>query len=232
MLAAPLSLAAQGAHITFDVLEHDFGEIAELGGPATFKFIYVNSGVKPLVINTVETSCGCTSPSWSKKPLMPGQKGFVEVDFDPRERFGSFLKRITVKSNATEGDVYLYISGTVSDRLTSVSSEFPYVMFDLRLKTPTVRIGSVKVGRKSVTDIEVINPSRADLLIEPDADSLPPYIKIEALPSVLAPGEKGIIRTIFDSQGFGSLGFVKMEAPILINTYRYHLMIRGFVVEQ
>jgi len=230
LISAPIVLA-QNVDIEFEALEHDFGQIAELGGPVSHRFVYANKSDRPLVINSVEATCGCTSPAWSRKPVAPGQKGFVDVTFDPRERTGNFMKRVIVKSNAQNDVVELLIMGSVVARETPISAEFPYVMFDLRLKTPTVRIGSVKTGRTVIADIDVINPSRADLLIEPDIDSLPAGISIEAIPNVLKPGEIGKIRTTFDSAKWGNAGFVKAEAPFLINTYRYFLHVRGFVEE-
>ncbi|MCQ2249488.1 MAG: DUF1573 domain-containing protein [Bacteroidales bacterium] len=222
---------AQQADIAFETLEHDFGDIAELGGPVSFRFVYVNKGGKPLLIHSVEATCGCTSPAWSMEPVAPGQKGFVDVTFDPRERTGIFMKRVIVKSNARDQKVELMIKGTVVQRSTPLSAEFPYEMFDLRLKTPTIKTGSVKAGNVVITDIEVINPSRANLLIEPLADSLPAGVSVKAIPEVLRPGEKGLIRTEFDSGKWGARGHVKAEVPILINTYKYDLHLRGFVVE-
>ncbi len=227
---APM-LSAQAPNIAFETLEHDFGQIAELGGPVSFRFVYVNKGARPLLIHQVEATCGCTSPAWSMEPVAPGQKGFVDVTFDPRERTGSFSKRVIVKSNAADAEVVLMIKGAVVQRETPLTAEYPYAMYDLRLKTPTIKIGSVRPGASVQADIEVINPSRANLLIEPDTDSLPPGLAIEPIPAVLAPGQKGVIRARFNASGYGAMGFVKAEVPILINTYRYHLHLRGFVAE-
>ncbi|MCK4700035.1 MAG: DUF1573 domain-containing protein, partial [Bacteroidales bacterium] len=65
------------AAISFDKLTHDFGTFKEEDGNVTCKFSFTNTGSIPLVINRVIASCGCTSPAWSKEPVMPGRKGFV-----------------------------------------------------------------------------------------------------------------------------------------------------------
>lgn len=229
ILCLPAGVAAQNAEITFETMEYNFGDIPELGGPATFRFVYTNTGKKPLAISSVQTTCGCTSPAWSQEPVLPGKKGFIDVTFDPRDRTGSFSKRIIVGSNAATPEVTLYISGAVVPRPSPISKEYPYTMFDLRLKTPTIKLGKIQQNQTATNDIEVINPSKASLLIEPETDSLPPYIEIEALPSILKPGEKGIIRTRFNAGKYGQDGFVKIDVPILVNTYRYQLHFRGFV---
>lgn len=100
------------ATITFDKPEHDFGKIKE-GTLATYEFTFTNTGKAPLVLSNVQPSCGCTTPEWSKEPIMPGGKGTVKAVFNSYGRPGTFQKYITVKSNSTGGDVTLTFKGTV-----------------------------------------------------------------------------------------------------------------------
>ena len=65
----------------FDTLEHDFGTIIE-GERVVGYFDYKNGGGEDLLITSVESSCGCTTPGWSSKPLKPGERGRLEVIFD------------------------------------------------------------------------------------------------------------------------------------------------------
>ncbi|HOH24523.1 MAG TPA: DUF1573 domain-containing protein, partial [Bacteroidales bacterium] len=58
-------------------------------------------------------SCGCTTPSWTKDPVAPGQSGEIKVTYDTH-RIGAFSKSVTVTSNAVETpSVVLRISGEV-----------------------------------------------------------------------------------------------------------------------
>lgn len=98
--------------ITFDKPEHDFGKIKE-GTLASHEFTFTNTGKAPLVLGNVQPSCGCTTPEWSKEPIMPGGKGTVKAVFNSYGRPGTFQKYITVKSNSTGGDVTLTFKGTV-----------------------------------------------------------------------------------------------------------------------
>lgn len=100
------------ATITFDKPEHDFGKIKE-GTLATYEFTFTNTGKAPLVLSNVQPSCGCTTPEWSKEPIMPGAKGTVKAVFNSYGRPGVFQKYITVKSNSSGGDVTLTFKGTV-----------------------------------------------------------------------------------------------------------------------
>ena len=59
--------------IFFETVTHDFGEIIE-GSKAEFEFQFKNNGNSPLVLSNVSSSCGCTVPDWTKKPVKPGKK--------------------------------------------------------------------------------------------------------------------------------------------------------------
>ncbi len=77
----------------------DFGNIPQ-GKPAYHSFEVQNKGTTPLKIDTVHTSCGCTTPEWSKEPIAPGALTVVNVGFNA-ETAGAFEKIITLQYNGT-----------------------------------------------------------------------------------------------------------------------------------
>jgi hypothetical protein len=93
---------------------HDFGNIKE-GPQAQVDFNFINGGKEPLIIQNCSASCGCTTPNWTKDPIMPGQKGKITVKYDTKGRVGSFNKTVYIASNA-RGDkerYEIYIKGNV-----------------------------------------------------------------------------------------------------------------------
>lgn len=100
------------AHILFKEGSHDFGNII-FGEPAKFDFEFKNIGFDTLIISEVQSTCGCTIPKWSSDPVLPGEKGIVEVSYDTR-RSGFFEKGITVFSNADNYALLLVIRGNVT----------------------------------------------------------------------------------------------------------------------
>jgi hypothetical protein len=97
-----------GSKITFSKSEHNFGQ-QPVGKPVTYDFEFTNTGNKPLILTEVKASCGCTTPGWTKEPVMPGQKGSVKVQYN-MARENSFRKSVTVKT--ADGEIVtLYISG-------------------------------------------------------------------------------------------------------------------------
>src|SRR5580698_1591569 len=52
---------------------YNFGEVSE-GPQVTHEFKFTNTGKEPLVLSNVKASCGCTTPSWPKEPILPGKE--------------------------------------------------------------------------------------------------------------------------------------------------------------
>ncbi len=94
--------AMSQAVIKFDKTDHDFGKIYEKDGDATYDFKFTNVGDSALTVTNVKASCGCTTPSWTKTPVEPGQEGKISVKYSTRNRPGNFTKSITVNSNSSE----------------------------------------------------------------------------------------------------------------------------------
>ena len=87
-IVAPVKAADEKIEIVTDGLpkikfveeSHDFGNIKE-GTQATYEFKFTNTGNAPLILESVQASCGCTTPEWSKDPIAAGQSGKVIATF-------------------------------------------------------------------------------------------------------------------------------------------------------
>ena len=63
-------------------------------------FTVTNTGKKPLIIENVSASCGCTTPKKPEKPIPPGKSDRIEVGFHPRDgQLDAQEKSITVSAN-------------------------------------------------------------------------------------------------------------------------------------
>jgi hypothetical protein len=76
-------------------------------------FDYLNNGGAELVITSVEATCGCTSPNWSKEALRPGEGNRLELIFDASGRSGTQRKLVKVRSNAKNQQVTLIVKANV-----------------------------------------------------------------------------------------------------------------------
>lgn len=99
--------------ISFTKTVHNFGSI-QRNADAKIDFEFKNTGKSPLILKSVTPSCDCTTPDWSKDPIMPGKSGKIKVVYDTKE-MGVFSKTITVTSNAITNKIELTIQGEVYD---------------------------------------------------------------------------------------------------------------------
>lgn len=114
------SLVAYAQHeqpeIKFDKTVHNFGTFSEKTPVQTAVFAFTNIGKAPLIINQAIASCGCTIPSYTKEPIMPGEKGTVKVTYNGKGKFpGHFKKSITIRTNGKVEMVRLYIEGDMKE---------------------------------------------------------------------------------------------------------------------
>lgn len=107
-----LFAATPQSEIVFEKTVHNFGKFSESNPKQTCKFAFKNTGDAPLIINQAIASCGCTVPSYTKEPIKPGEKGEISVTYNATGRYpGLFKKSITVKTNAKQSLIRLYIEG-------------------------------------------------------------------------------------------------------------------------
>lgn len=97
--------------IVFNKTVHDFGELTQ-NAPAVCEFKFYNKGKSPLIVSNVHASCGCTVPSWSNKPIMPGDSGVIQVKYSTAAT-GAIDKLVDVFSNATQMALSLKLKGKV-----------------------------------------------------------------------------------------------------------------------
>jgi len=96
---------------SFDKVKHSFGKIKQ-GTPQSISFTLKNTSSKPLIIEQATAQCGCTTPEYSKAPILKGKSTPIKVTYNAANA-GPFTKTVTVKFlNITEPTV-LTIEGEV-----------------------------------------------------------------------------------------------------------------------
>ena len=81
--------------------KHLFGHVKE-GEKVSHAYTIRNTGAQPLMIANVQTSCGCTAPSYPKEPIMPGQEGEVTLEFNSAGKEGHVLKNALIIANTPD----------------------------------------------------------------------------------------------------------------------------------
>ena len=233
-LIAGLCFAIQGnaqfesPNIEFEEKIFDFGEVIESGGPVAHNFKFVNTGFVPLIINNVRTSCGCTTPEWTKEPVMPGQMGSIKVLFNPRSRPGPFDKTVTIKSNAEKSSVILRIKGNVitpksgdlsDNRFNYIRTKYRAKIGDLRLKNPHIAFNDMMKGETKKRVIDIANGSR-ETPIKVSFSSIPGFLEINVNPEILDPAQEGTIEFTLKSADIDEWDRIIHRLHVLVNDER------------
>ena len=108
----PAPVNPNAPKLIFPEDSYSFGEVPE-GPQVTHEFKFSNPGKEPLVLSNVRASCGCTTPSWPKDPILPGKEASILVTYNTQGRPGSFNKSITITSNSDTPNKVIYIKGEV-----------------------------------------------------------------------------------------------------------------------
>lgn len=97
-----ISASPGKAKILFTEETHDFGKV-EQGTQLEYSFKFTNDGDKPLVIEKVQPSCGCTGATvGEKKEYSEGECGEIKITFNTQGREGHQEKHISVMTNDPE----------------------------------------------------------------------------------------------------------------------------------
>ena len=102
-----------GMHLSINEMTHDFGTHPQYT-KTEFEFNIKNDSTLALVISNISTSCGCTTPTYSKRPVKSGKIATVKVAYDA-SRVGIFSKTIYVYTNFSTEPIELNIKGTMEE---------------------------------------------------------------------------------------------------------------------
>ncbi len=207
-----ISAAQENTTISFSRVFYDFGNIKELYGPVTYTFNFKNTGKKSLKITSVNTSCGCTSPAYSKEPVKPGDSGFVKVTFDPKGKSGSFSSQVTIRGNIVNSVSTLTIKAWVEPKPHTVEDEYDNPIGNLWFKSKHVTLGEIFSTAVDTARISFFNGSNKPIRIQ--FFTGPIWIKHSKLPVNLLPKQKGEIEIYYSAYLKNELGFVRDQIKL------------------
>ena len=97
--------------IKVDMEAYNFGKVKQ-GVPVTTYFTITNISDKPIVIESAQASCGCTTPEWSREPIAPNATTKIKVGYNAAAP-GSFTKPVTIKLAGIDATKQVNITGEV-----------------------------------------------------------------------------------------------------------------------
>lgn len=217
--------------IVFDKLVHDFGEVNEGDGSVAYDFIFRNTGTVPLIIQDVKTTCGCTTPEWTKSPIKPNSTGSIKVSYDAKGRPGIIDKTITVIHNSG-APIALKITGMVKALDRHPTLDFRHSAGQLRLSDMHINFSRIYSYEKAALTIEAYNPT--DKPVTVSFVDLPNYIKVSLSSKTVQPKNKMQITVSYDAANHKYFGFVSEQLSFIQNNNadkKYKLTLTANVEE-
>ena len=100
--------------LTFDKKMHDFGRLSQ-GESIAYSFKFTNTGNADLLISNCDASCGCTVADFPKKPMKPGEIGYITVSFNSAGKYGQEEQFVEVMANTQPSKTQLVIRAMVEN---------------------------------------------------------------------------------------------------------------------
>lgn len=202
MLSALLALPASAQKITTQHEVVDCGQVV-FNKPVTAEFVLKNDGHKPLVINNVLKSCGCTEVDYPKTGIAAGESFVIKAVYDAKQ-MGTFTKQVCLYTNADEEPFILSMRGKVVGSVVDFAGSYDETLGVIKSDAQEVEFDDVNRGDRPVQRIHIFNPT--DELLEPVVMHLPPYLHAFVSPSKVAPRHSAEISFVLDSKKLRDLG--------------------------
>ena len=132
MLSALLALPASAQKITTQHEVVDCGQVV-FSKPVIAEFVLKNDGRKPLVINNVLKSCGCTEVDYPKTSIAAGESFVIKAVYDAKQ-MGTFTKQVCLYTNADEEPFILSMRGKVVGSVVDFAGPYYYASFAILVK--------------------------------------------------------------------------------------------------
>lgn len=204
LILAEICAFASTAGIKWLNAEYDFGTIREDAGLAQGKLVFVNIGDKPSIINSVRTSCGCTSARWPEGEIMPGDTAVIRFAYNPEGRPGRFEKTIRVTTGEDNVVDILKIRGNVIGDSATISKLYPYGTGPLRVSANDIQLGSVDYGTPRNQFVYAFNSSLSPVVLR--WGKLPSSITTGLSSDTVKAGETASIGIYYDSRQESEMG--------------------------
>ncbi|QNH60964.1 DUF1573 domain-containing protein [Hymenobacter sediminicola] len=199
---------AQGV-MTFEKDAHDFGKVPE-GTMATHEFKFKNTGNQPIMIANVQASCGCTTPDWTKTPVLPGKSGIIKAMYSSAGRPGIFSKTVTVTSNASTPSAVLTIKGDVVSKSEAKEALTPAQLAQsprLMLDRTTHDFGKMESGQQVVAKFTVKNTGKQPLELGMITSACN-CVGYKSVPPTIQPGKSAVIELLYAQRQTGQMADV------------------------
>lgn len=166
---------------------HNFGTIAEERGTVSHSFTLHNVSDQPMVILRVNTDCGCTTPTYDRTAVAPGDSIPIQITYNPLNRPGSFVKYTRVYTSVDPNKpVKLTIKGNVATlgRQTPTNALYQQEIGALQVSNLFLDFPLQPAGEENTIRLMLNNPTGQPL--EVSLDTVPSFLSTSISRATLA----------------------------------------------
>ena len=174
LAVAATASGQQWAREMFDHTSYDFGTVAR-GAKAQHRFTLENIYEEDVHIASIDSSCGCTTPTATKKTLKTWEKADIVAEVDTRSFLGQKDATLTVhldKPFPAEVRLNIHV----------------YIRSDVVVQPGVVQFGSVSAGAGAEETVSVSYAGRSNWRIE-QVESPNPHLEAEAVETSRTAGQ-------------------------------------------
>ena len=220
------SLACAQTGLLFDTKEINLGYIPEDTGNVVVDFVFSNTSKKTLILTEVDTHGGCSLLSSPQDSIVAGQKNKISIKVNPKNRPGTFERKISFRTMPDSIRYDLVIKAYVepADKVWNENTnETSYG--NLTVSSDYIRIGNVLENSKVERTIKIKNTGKDPISFLFAKAKVPQYIFIKGLPDKLAAGIEATLTITIDFSASQKLGRYLEMVEIPFGKSEEHLII-------
>lgn len=216
--------------LIFNEPNKDIGIVKEKDGLVDISYEFTNVSSENVTILNIYSQCGCLVPSFSTEPIAPGERGVVNVVFDPTDRFSDFKIGLTVIASNGNYKKFntLVASGVVISRIPEVLIKYPCFFADsVYADIRTIGMRQILAGDKRIRTLKLYNNSNEiRVLFYSNSNK---NLTISG-PKYINPKQEAIISFVFDSES-AEIGLFSIGSVIHVGEKEVPVEVKGAVVD-
>ena len=207
LMLSQLAFSQVNNAILFDKMIHDFGDVNEESNEVTCVFTFKNTSDQPIKILRVETSCGCTTPQYSREDINPGDSGIIKAVYGTRGRPNSFNKNLYVHFSNSTAFQTLVIKGNVIPAANIAKKPQEYTTNYSNLSFTQTIASFPKLTKYQIlhSKIKIYNYNGYPIKII-GVKSLPDYVTLDLQDSILDVDDSLVITVTCDGSKVTKIG--------------------------
>ena len=177
------------------------------------------------MIHNVISSCGCTTPEWTREPVKPGATGTIQATFSNDQGPYPFDKTLTVYvgvgATSLDRPVVLRLRGVSHEKKKDLDELFTTHIGALGLRKTETSIGYLDQGVVKSDQMQVANLSKSELTVA--TQTVSPGLSVTVTPNPIPARSMARLTYVVNPAEMGrtAWGRQQYEATFLLNGKAY-----------